>query len=260
MAQMSDQQIATVLDNAVAGINPVLDALAERDPLGLKGHTFHDHADDESGLERTKHHAARFLNAADWPGTKGWSERPMNKRASWWVSRIGTINTGAVAFPGVFGAWTKKLPVASVLGFANQAMVLVAIAREYGVTDRAKQVRLLGAVLCQRDLVDPDVGVESKPALPAEGKARKKSLTRAVWDTAKTLRAISDELDRRPQPIFFFRMLAWIPLIGAPALYIGERLALSRAVKRGRAWIVAHPDTVEPKKADDESGEAEHAG
>ena len=71
-------------------------------------------------------------------------------------------------------------------------------------------------------------------------------MTRAIWDTAQTLRAITDELDRRPQPRKPFEMLTWIPVVGGPALYVGERLALSRAVKQGRAWIVAHPDVVRP--------------
>ncbi|MDL9938279.1 hypothetical protein QSJ18_16115 [Gordonia sp. ABSL1-1] len=244
MAQLSDAKIATVLDNAVAGINPVLDALAERDPLGLKDHTFHEAADHTSRLERVQHRAAKVFNVTDWPGTEGWSKRSMHKRASWWVSRIGTVNTGAVAFPGVFGAWTKKLPVSSVLGFANQATVLVAIAREYGVTDRAAQVQLLAHVLCARDLDNPDVGAASGTAMPDEPKARKKSMAAAVWETAKTLRAIGDELDRRPMPRLPFRMLGWIPLIGAPATYVGERFALGRAVKLARAWIVAHPGAV----------------
>ena len=55
----------------------------------------------------------------------------MTERAQWWVNRVGSINTIGVAFPNVFGVWAQRLPVTTVLGFVNQAMVLVAVAREY---------------------------------------------------------------------------------------------------------------------------------
>nr|WP_223205258.1 hypothetical protein [Gordonia jinghuaiqii] len=237
---MSDQQLAGVLDNAVGVINPVLDALAERDPLGLKSHTFHD--DDHSGspLAQAQHAASKLLDVADWPGTKGWTERSIDKRASWWVTRIGTLNTGVVAFPGVFGVWAKRLPITPYLGFANQAMVLVAIAREYDVTDRGRQVQLLASVLCGRDISPPDIAGESAPQLPADPKDREKSLFRAIWDAAKLLRAVDDEFEKRPQPMVLFRMLGYIPIVGAPATYLGERLALSRAAKAGQAWLDSH--------------------
>ncbi|GAC68686.1 hypothetical protein [Gordonia soli] len=246
MAKVSDSQIVSILDNAVAGINPVLDALSERDPLGLKGHTFRDKSDDEndSTVEHGVHLLSDAINVTDWPGTKGWSERSTADRADWWVTRIGTVNTAAVAYPGLFGAWAKRLPITSVLGFANQAMVLIAVAREYGVTDRARQVELLASVLCDRNLTADDVGATADVTLADDPKDRKKSLIRAVWDTAQTLRGLSDEFDRRPQPAAPFRLLSYIPVVGAPVTYVGERLALSKAAKEGRRWISAHPDAV----------------
>ena len=36
---MDDRRVAAVLSSAVAIIDPVLDLLAERDPIGLKGRT-----------------------------------------------------------------------------------------------------------------------------------------------------------------------------------------------------------------------------
>nr|WP_064569306.1 hypothetical protein [Gordonia sp. LAM0048] len=240
MPRMSDQQLAGILDNVVGVINPVLDALAERDPLGLKGHTFHDDDHSDSRLQQAQHAASKLLDVAEWPGTKGWSERSMHKRASWWVTRIGTLNTGAVAFPGVFGVWAKRLPITPYLGFANQAMVLVAIAREYEVTDRKRQVQLLASVLCKRDLTNPDVTAESGESLPSEPKEREKSLFAAIWDAAKLPRAVDDEFEKRPQPMALFRMLAYVPVIGAPATYLGERFALSKAAKAGQAWLDSH--------------------
>ncbi|MCZ4651770.1 hypothetical protein O4157_10015 [Gordonia amicalis] len=240
MPQMSDQQLAGVLNNVVGVINPVLDVLAERDPLDLKEHTFHDDDHPDSRLQQARHAAAKLLDVADWPGTKGWGERSKHKRASWWVTRIGTLNTGAVAFPGVFGVWAKRLPVTPYLGFVNQAMVLVAIAREYGVTERGRQVALLASVLCGRDISAPDVDPESGAALPTDPDERKKSLFRGIWDAAKLLRAVDDEFEKRPQPMALFRMLGYIPVIGAPATYVGERFALSTAARRGQAWLESH--------------------
>ncbi|MDL9945802.1 hypothetical protein QSJ19_09415 [Gordonia sp. ABSL11-1] len=244
MAEMSDAQVAAVLDRAVAGINPVLDTLAERDPLGLKKHTFDDDPHEDSRLQHALHLLAEGLNLTDWPGTKGWSSRSMNSRADWWISRIGTVNTVAVAYPGLFGGWTRRLPLASVLGFANQAMVLVAVAREYGVTARAHQVQLLASVLCGRDVGHPRTDGTADKVLPTEGTSRKRTLVGTVWETAMTLRSLSNEFERRPQPVLPLRALAYIPIVGAPVMYVGEWFALSRAARLGRAWIADHPEAV----------------
>ncbi|MDY6808875.1 MAG: hypothetical protein SW127_07635 [Actinomycetota bacterium] len=241
MAKMSDEQVAAALDRAVAGINPVLEALARRDPLGLKGHTFHEDAHTDSPVQHVLHRLAQALNATDWPGTQGWTQRSMNSRADWWISRIGTVNTVAVAYPGVFGGWTRRLPLASMLGFANQAIVLVAIAREYGVTDRAHQVQLLASVLCGRDM-SAEAAVDDEAVEPEQREGT--TLISAIWDVAQILRGLSDEFDRRPQPLLPLRVLAYIPVVGAPVTYIGERLALSQATRRGRQWIADHPAAV----------------
>ncbi|MXP22857.1 hypothetical protein GIY30_16060 [Gordonia sp. HNM0687] len=242
MAKMSDEQVAAVLDRAVAGINPVLEALAQRDPLGLKRHTFHEDEHTDSRLQRVLHLLAQGLDVTDWPGTLGWTQRSMNSRADWWISRIGTINTVAVAYPGVFGGWTRRLPLASLLGFANQAIVLVAIAREYGVTDRGHQVQLLASVLCGRDVPAAVVDGDAEDLEPDQREGT--TLIGAIWDIAKIMRGLSDEFDRRPQPLLPLRMLAYIPVVGAPVTYIGERLALSQATRRGRRWIADHPAAV----------------
>ncbi|MFI8772442.1 hypothetical protein ACIGKQ_09805 [Gordonia sp. NPDC062954] len=252
MAKMSDDQVAGVLDRAVAGINPVLDTLARRDPLGLKKHTFHDDPHPDSRVQRALHLLAQGLDAADWPGTQGWTRRSMHDRADWWVNRIGTVNTVAVAYPGVFGGWTRRLPLASVLGFANQAIVLIAIAREYGVTDRAHQVQLLASVLCNREMsattVDHAADRADTDAHDAD-QHHGATLIGAIWEIATILRGLSDEFDRRPQPVLPLRMLAYIPVVGAPVTYVGERLALSQATRRGRKWIADHPAAISRRPA-----------
>ncbi|MYR06457.1 hypothetical protein GTV32_09090 [Gordonia sp. SID5947] len=244
MATMSDAQVAGVLDRAVAGINPVLDTLAKRDPLGLKQHTFHDDRHQDSKVQRALHLLADALDVTDWPGTKGWSERSMNSRADWWMSRIGAVNNIAVAYPGLLGAWTRRLPLSSTLGFANQALVLVAIAREYGVTERSRQVELLAAVLCGRIIDRKDSGADTRPPLPTETVQRRHTLLGAVWETAKVLRALTGEIERRPGAPGPLRLLAYIPIVGAPATYIGERFALAQATRQARKWIADHPGAI----------------
>ncbi|OPX09570.1 hypothetical protein [Gordonia sp. i37] len=242
MAEMTNEQLARALDAAIAVIDPLLDVLAERDPLGLKAHTFDE--GDHSGIAAVQHTVAKALDVADWPGTKGWTELSMKDRADWWISRLGTVNTIAVAYPGALGAWAKVLPLATPLGFANQATVLVAIAREYGVTDRAWQIRLLASVLCDRDLPDDALPASVTPVGP-ENPTSKRSALRLLWDIAQILRKVDAQMSRRPQPPRPFSTLSWVPLLGAPSLYIGERLALCRAIRSGREWIVAHPESLD---------------
>ena len=90
---MSDKELATALDRAVAIINPILDALASSDPLGIKASTFDDDSEDRSRLDKLRHVVAHGFDVADWPGTHGWSELSLKDRAKWWVNRIGALNT-----------------------------------------------------------------------------------------------------------------------------------------------------------------------
>lgn len=239
---MTSEQLVQALNGAISLINPLLDLLAERDPLRLKEHTFDD--GEHSGLEAVQHKLAKALDVADWPGTKGWSELSMEQRANWWTTRLGTVNTVALAYPGVLGAWAKALPIATPLGFANQATVLIAIAREYGLTDRAWQTRLLASVLCGRDLPDASLTAPMPSAGPEIPAPRRRSAFRLLWDVGQILRKVDSEMSHRPQPPRPFSTLSWIPLLGAPSLYIGERLALRRAVKAGREWITQHPEAI----------------
>ena len=169
----------------------------------------------------------------------------MTERADWWMSRIGTLNTVAVAYPSVFGVWARRLPIGSMLGFANQAMVAVAVAREYGVTDRTAHVELLGSVLCGREL-DAVVAKEGEARAADEPSKKKRSLMGAAWEVAQVLRGLSDEMERRPQAPRVLRMLGAIPVLGAPVMYVGERVALAKAVTLTKRWIVAHRADIEP--------------
>jgi hypothetical protein len=133
--------------------------------------------------------------------------------------------------------------VQDLLGFVNQSIVLCAVARELGVTDRREQVRLLGAVMCDRDLDDRDVddaGEDPREADSAAVDWTPSGLGRGLWQLAGLMRAIGDELVKRPRPRRVFRYLGMVPAAGAIADYLGEYGALVRASKEGRDWIARH--------------------
>ncbi|GAB10463.1 hypothetical protein GOARA_056_02110 [Gordonia araii NBRC 100433] len=241
MADLKDEQIISALNGMIAAINPIIDVLSETDVTGLRGKSHQDKPKDDSIFRRVEHIAAKTVDLTALPGTKRWEELSMGERAQWWVNRIGSLNTVGVAFPNIFGLWARRLPITTVLGFVNQAMVLIAVAREYRVTDRARQIELLASVLGGRELTLHNL-TEVPDAAPVD--AKRKSLIKATWDIARTLQGGVDEMGKRPQPAKPLRWLSNVPVIGAPINYVGERFALKRAVNAGRAWIVAHPDAI----------------
>lgn len=140
-------------------------------------------------------------------------------------------------------------------GFVNHAIVLCALAREYGVTDRRAQVRLLAEVLCGRHLPE-SVEVPTQPATPPlpetppPGWKPLKSITsstpvmitRSVWQLVGILRATFDEVSKRPHPKKLYQRLGSLPGFGLFAAYFGERGALIRAAEQGVTWLDAHED------------------
>ncbi|MDJ0358737.1 hypothetical protein [Rhodococcus sp. H29-C3] len=240
---MDNRTVVTALDRAVAIIDPVLDVLAERDPVGLKARTFRTPTAEDTAIDTVLDTLAKTLNATDFPGTAAWLELDAQARSWWWVARIGAVNTVAVAFPSVFGVLVNRLPLQDLLGFANQAMVLVAVARENGVTDRSAHVSMLASVLCgrevDRDGAEPDTSSTPTPTRECGPFA----LLHAMWDVAAVLRDVSSELAKRPHSRGIYRVLSAIPLVGGVASYIGERGALSRAAKQGIGWVHANAES-----------------
>ncbi|GGG14915.1 hypothetical protein GCM10007304_31210 [Rhodococcoides trifolii] len=251
--RLGDEKVAAALGAAVRVIVPTLTLLAERDPFGIKKRTFRTASDTDTRLDQALDAVAWVFDATDVPGTEAWSTMSLDKRTSWWVNRVGALGTIAVAFPGFFGVLARRLPLQDILGFSNQAMVIVAVARECGVTDHDELVRLLAAVLCKRNLpsraVDeakaagrPDAGRKSLETRTAEAATEDRprspsAVLSALWSVTKILRGIADELDKRPDARTVYRWLGNVPVVGAVAGYFGERGALSRAVKLARKWI-----------------------
>ncbi|NIL81712.1 hypothetical protein [Rhodococcoides kroppenstedtii] len=245
--RLGDQRVAGVLRAAVRVIDPMLELLADRDPLGIKRRTFTDAGTGGStgSVDTALNAVAKVFDAADTPGTKSWESMTVDQRVNWWVRRVGGISTVAVAFPGIFGVLARRLPLGDVLGFANQAIVLVAVAREYGIDDRDEQVRLLASVLCNRELpVGASVDAPAPQEAAEEEQRGSQRLSRSpfallstLWSVTKILRAVTDELDKRPRSRTVYRWLGNLPVVGAVAGYFGERGALVRAAKSGRTWI-----------------------
>ncbi|GEE00977.1 hypothetical protein nbrc107696_14230 [Gordonia spumicola] len=220
---LHDAQLVEVLDRTVATIDQVLDVLSTADVFDVKRRSC-------------------LLSAIDWPGTPGWDRLSMNERADWWVSRVGAITTTAVAFPSMFGVWTKWLPVGAYLGVAGQALVVRAVAREYGATSRESGVVMLGEVLFGRDVSPVVAGLDDggEHVIPADAD----SVLAAVAGVGRTLYDLTSSLGSRPGPPRFARWAGMVPLVGGPFMYLGERIALRHAVDAGRRWIVDHPTTV----------------
>lgn len=219
---LGDAEVEDALERAVAVINPLLDVLWGTDPLGLK-------------RQKPPNVVSRVLNAADVPGTIAWDELSVDDRIDWWLWRVGALNTVAVAFPGVLGVVGRRLPIQDLLGFASQAVVLCAVARELGVTDQRRQARMLASVLCGRDLSVVVHEADGKPPVSIPFTAR--GIASALWKLVGVLDAVGDELAKRPHPRAPFRYVAMLPAVGVVAAYLGECGALSRAAKAGRRWV-----------------------
>jgi hypothetical protein len=236
---ITDAAVEDALGRAVRIINPLLGVLWGTDPLGLKRRPTDR---DDGPFDKIADGFAWALNAADVPGTRSWDDMDADARVRWWVRRVGALNTVAVAFPGVLGAVGRRLPIQDLVGFASQAIVLCAVANELGVSDHRRQVHLLAAVLCHRDLSTVESGDAADQ--PAEEIARSPlGIAKALWKLVGLLDAVGDELAKRPHPRAPFRWLGMLPGIGAIVDYFGEYGALSRAAKAGRQWIDRNADT-----------------
>lgn len=231
-ADLTDADVADGLARAVGLIDVILDVLAEADPLGLRRRT-HDLGADNGITDKVLDLVAGLLDCADVPGTQSWEGKDRVARIHWWVRRVGALDTVAVAFPGAFGVLADRLPLQDLLGFANQALVLCAVAREYGVTDHETQVRLLAAVLCGRELPD-----QSMPASEGAADQSDAPLVKKLWHLAGILNAIGAEVGKRPHPKKVFRYFGMLPALGAIADYLGEFGALERTAAAGQDWIV----------------------
>lgn len=253
---ITDQQVAGVLRVVVRGSGPVLDALTQTDPFGLKERTHKPRATPKAPAvnlrKRVVRRAVTGLYAAEYPGTAAWQRMSPQQRTFWWTSRVGRFTTLVVSVPGFGGVIADQLPVQDALGAAGQAMLLCAIAREWGITEPADQVRLLAWVLCRRSLsrqtvlnaAEPtDAQLRSDGLDPEQEREHHKSRSslagaaKALWRYSRVLRSIVGELEKRPHGRWGHRMLGKVPVVGVVGDYLGERSALKRAVWQADEWV-----------------------
>ncbi|GGF25888.1 hypothetical protein [Williamsia phyllosphaerae] len=257
---LGDAELVDILYRATGLIGPVLDALEHDDPF-TGNERLHSDGDDSVGTDADPSFSDKAISAAadslSWvtnkasaPGSAKWQGLSVDERSDWWVSRVGALTSVLVAYPGVFGAASDRLPIQDVLGFTQQAFVLCAIARVHGVTDRARQTDLLASVLCGRTVdaaairtkaSEKAVSESADPPAPSARSWSARDVVARVWTTAKLLRAVVGEAKRRPAPGRLSKLLSAVPVVGAAADYVGERSALKRAAKAATAWLAKGP-------------------
>jgi hypothetical protein len=250
---ITDEHVIRVLLPFVRANRPVLDALREADPFGLRKRVSAGSAEDR--LPRTaKDRLLNFVSAVHVPGTPAWAAMSPDQRCDWWVNRVGRFLALVAAVPGFGGFLADRLPVQDALGAAGQGLLLCAIAGEYGVRDEHERVRMLAHVLFQRDLsaqllarsAKREVESEQKAAeLTAEldmpdGKPTLKAVAGTMWRLGRALWELGDELGKRPQGRIYHKVAGWLPVVGVAGDYFGERHALRSASRAGRAWAVAN--------------------
>lgn len=238
---LADRDVARLLYTMTGLIDPALGAVEHLDPLGVKRRTFRSveqQAKASVSSDDLAAKAAKVIGAIDdslvWvsdsaglPGTAKWESWSSDERRDWWIRRVGPISTLAVAYPGVFGVVADRLPLQTVIGFAQQAILLCAVARAYGVEDRHRQADLLARVLCKRQIESK--ALLAKPDTGSTDGQDSSGLVQTAWSGLGKSRAVLGELARRPTSRQPWRMLGALPLVGAAADYIGETSALRRA-------------------------------
>jgi hypothetical protein len=238
---ITDERVAAVLWTFVRGCEPVLPRLRDIDA---------DVAPDDAEVDQNALRKVRDrLAEVRWPGSASWARMNVEQRSHWWVNRVGKLTALAASVTGLAGALGDRLPLQDVLGAAGQGLLLCAIAGEHGVEDRATRVRLLAAVLFERDL-DPASGTPDEAEAPTEPPSGKriglKSAAKWLWRQGKLLLAVQDELEKRPHGRFYHRALGMVPVVGMAGDYLGERSALKRAAKAADRWL--HAEGFDPNR------------
>ncbi|WP_020670492.1 hypothetical protein [Amycolatopsis nigrescens] len=258
---ISDRQVVAVLRPFVRATGPMLDALRESDPLGLRTRRRDtgdaaELAEVEPGL-RDK--LLDGLASVKVPGTAAWAEMDTEQRTQWWVHRVGRFTALLTSIPGLGGVLADRLPLQDTLGTASQGLLLCAIAGEHGVTGLGERVRLIAWVLFERD-IDPvlaagkhaehdasaedaetaELTEEMDESSKKHGRITLKASARTLWRLGRSLLGITEELEKRPRGRFYHRAVGMLPVVGMAGDYFGERSGLKRVAKRADRWLAEH--------------------
>lgn len=167
-------------------------------------------------------------------------------RAAWWADRASRVAAAVSAAPRFAGKLADLLPLQNTVGSAVQAVVVLGVAGEHGVTDPARRVGLLSEVLLDRPLspeavqplLDRQKGAYAEEALGRKGeRGGVKGTARTVWRMARLLSRVDDALDARPQGKLRHRFLSAFPVVGVVGGYASEREALRRAAAEADAVL-----------------------
>ncbi|MGZ4505724.1 MAG: hypothetical protein ACXVX8_09680 [Blastococcus sp.] len=169
---------------------------------------------------------------------------PQEERDQWWADRVSRFAAGVSASPRFLGRLADLLPLQNTVGTAVQAVVVLGVAGEYGLTDPAERVSLLARVLLGRDLpagrVEPLLtharGTYRDDALGADRSGLTGS-ARTLWRVSRLLGRIDEALDSRPKGKWRHRALANLPVVGVLGGYAAEREGLRRAASRSAALL-----------------------
>jgi hypothetical protein len=163
------------------------------------------------------------------------TDLPEAARDAWWSERVSQVAAAVAAAPRFLGRLADLLPLQNTVGTAVQAIVVLGVAGEHGVTDPAERVSLLAGVLLGRDLPAEKVGPLMKHATGTyreEALGAKRGPVRIVWRLSRLLGRIDDALDARPKGKLRHRALANLPVVGVLGGYAAEREGLRRAATR----------------------------
>jgi hypothetical protein len=171
---------------------------------------------------------------------------PAAERDEWWAHRASAVAAGVSAAPRFAGKLADLLPLQNTVGTAVQALIVLGVASEHGVTAPAERISLLSRVLLDRDLTVEQVepllqrakGTYAEEALGArERRTGVRGSLRALWRAARLLGRIDDALDARPKGKRRFRLLAQFPVVGVAGGYASEREGLRRAAAEAAAAL-----------------------
>ncbi|MCF7551159.1 MULTISPECIES: hypothetical protein [Pseudonocardia] len=238
---ISDSAVVAVLRPFVRATRPILRALRESDPFGLRTRR-------HEGSDSVRDKLLDGLASVKVPGTAAWADMDVAARTHWWIRRVGRFTTAIAAIPGLGGALAQRLPVTSAVGAAAQGMLLVAVAGEHGVTDEDELVALLAWVLFRRKVAQRDLSATEDAAADRKATEIKGDLAEgdtpmaariasAVWRLGRALFAVEDELDQRHHGRFYHRFLAMLPVVGVLGKYLGEWSGLKKAAREAEKWI-----------------------
>ncbi|WP_409332060.1 hypothetical protein [Trujillonella humicola] len=177
---------------------------------------------------------------------------PQAERDEWWAHSVGRLAAGVSAAPRFLGKLADVLPLQNTVGAAAQAVVVLGVAGEHGVSDPAERVALMARVLLDRDLpldrvrplLDRSRGTYTEAALGArEERTGLRGAARTMWRAARLLSRIDDALDARPKGGLGARALSNLPVVGVLGGYAAERQGLRRAAAEA-ATLAGRPAAV----------------